>query len=186
MLRRLTIVVVVAAVCAGCAINPSDSSQAIADKDVPFALLDPHAPAVLTKPGGSATSICLVEDDHLLVGQRQLDNSPRPVDILRSLSAVTDEEAARGLSTAISSAELITDVTIAGGTATVILADGATKDLTPDPLAAVAQIVCTLTDQPGIGLVRFQVGGSPVEIPRADGSLTDQPVTRDDYRTMLQ
>ena len=185
-MRRPVALAILAVVLAGCAIHPSDRSESVTDQDVPYALLDPHAPPVVAVPGGTAISICLVADDHLVVGQRELDKTPKLLDILRSLGAVTDQEAARGLGTALSSVELITDVTLAGGTATVHLADGATKNLAPDPLTGTAQIVCTLTNQPGVGLVRFEVSGNAVDVPRADGSLTGAPVTRDDYSTLLQ
>lgn len=189
MRRRaaLAILAILAVALTGCAVHPSDRAESVADDDVPYALLDPHAPPVVAVPGGTAISVCLVaSDDHLVVGQRELDRTPKLLDILRSLGAVTDQEAARGLGTALSSVELITDVTLAGGTATVHLADNATKNLAPDPLTGTAQIVCTLTNQPGVGLVRFEVSGNAVDVPRADGSLTGDPVTRDDYSALLQ
>ena len=47
----------------------------------------------------------------------------------------------------------------------------------------------TLTDRgPGIGRVRFTVGGTAVPVPRGDGSAPQQPdqsVSRDDYLALV-
>jgi spore germination protein GerM len=69
----------------------------------------------------------------------------------------------------------------------------AAVDLTPGfaelpgdrQLRAVAQMTCTLTAQPGVGQVRYTLGGSSIAVPRADGSVTGDPVTRQDYGSLL-
>jgi spore germination protein GerM len=48
---------------------------------------------------------------------------------------------------------------------------------------AVAQIVWTVTEFPGVQQVRFSIDGQPLEVPTDEG-LTDQPVDRDDYRSV--
>ena len=51
----------------------------------------------------------------------------------------------------------------------------------PLQLVAVAQLVLTLTDRPGVGHVVFVDGaGAPVPVPRADGSTGDD-VSAEDY-----
>ena len=47
---------------------------------------------------------------------------------------------------------------------------------------AVAQLVLTLTDRPGIGQVLFTVNEEAVEVPRLNGSIARGPVSRDDYQ----
>ena len=54
-----------------------------------------------------------------------------------------------------------------------------------DQILAIAQVVCTITGLPGIGQVRFTQQGRPTDVPRADSSLTDKPVSRDDYQSLL-
>ena len=50
---------------------------------------------------------------------------------------------------------------------------------------AIAQLVYTLTAQPGIGQVVFEVGGTPIDVPRSDGSLATGRITRDDLPGVL-
>jgi spore germination protein GerM len=68
-----------------------------------------------------------------------------------------------------------------GGTAIVDLSRPFTALSGSDQLLALAQIVFTLTSRPGIGQVQFTLGGAAIDIPRANGSLTPSPVSRDDY-----
>ena len=81
--------------------------------------------------------------------------------------------------------DLIGKVEVSGGIATVDLRP-AISDLGADEqLLAVAQLVCTLTNRPGVGPVAFTLDGAPVDVPRADGSLTSGVVSRDDYADLL-
>lgn len=185
MKRTFMTVALVLAV-AGCAVRADRTVEHIDDQAVPFGLLDPSAPAVVAVAGGRFVSVCLLDDGTLVTVQRQLaDNAPL-VDVARAAGALTDTEAARGLQTKLSGPDEIVSVSLQAGTARVDLAK--TSDQTPsaDPLATIAQLVCTLTAQPGVGLVVFSVNGTPIEVPIADGSLTDRPVTRDDYASSVE
>ncbi len=53
------------------------------------------------------------------------------------------------------------------------------------PFVAVAQLVLTLTAQPGVGQVVFVIGEDTAQIPRADNTLTNAPVSRDDFIELL-
>lgn len=170
----------------GCSIQRTERVTRIDDEDVPFGLLDPDAPGVAAVPGGQQIAIYLLDEDGALVPTiRQVSSDPTLFEITRALGATTDDEAERGLQTKISGPDDILDVTLSGGTATVTLAAGASQTLTADPLATVAQITCTLTLQAGVGLVRFAIEDQAIDIPRADGTLTDEPVGRDDYAALI-
>jgi spore germination protein GerM len=174
-----------ALVLAACGVKEDDSARRIDDDAVPYDLLDPDAPAIV--PGrGRAVQLCLLEDDELRMVERPLTNEATRTDIVRALSALTDGEARTGLRTALGSGSEVVAVDVVGGTATVDFGAGAEEAITSEPLATVAQIVCTLTAQPGIGLVRFSIDGSPIEVPTADGTLTGDPVSRDDYSALLR
>jgi spore germination protein GerM len=79
----------------------------------------------------------------------------------------------------------VRDVELTGGVATVSLTR-AFADVEADAqLLAIGQLVCTLTARPGTGQVRFTLDGTDIDVPRQDGSLTAEPVTRDDYRDLI-
>lgn len=183
-LRRIALAVGVLAL-AGCSPLTEGEAHEIADDAVPFGLLDPDAPALIPETEGVTVSVCLVGDDLLVATSRILEGPVKPIDLLRSLSReVSDDEARFGLRTALTDPDTIGGVTVRAGTAHVDLervpsAGGGTSAV------AVGQIVCTLTNQPGIGLVTFTVGGRPVQVPRPDGSLSDGPVSRDDFEPLM-
>lgn len=182
----LVIGLLVAVLVGGCSIQRTERVTRIDDEDVPFGLLDPDAPGVAAVPGGQQIAIYLLDETGALVPTiRQVSSDPTLYEITRALGATTDDEAERGLQTKISGPDDILDVTLSGGTATVTLAAGASQTLTADPLGTVAQITCTLTLQAGVGLVRFAIEDQAIDIPRADGTLTDEPVGRDDYASLI-
>ena len=177
---RFLATVVLAAISA-CSVAADDEASAIDVDAVPFDLLDPDAPNVAPVVDGRSATVCLLRDEQLVVVQREVERDADLRTVLVSLAGVSDAEAAAGLETAVSGADEIHEVDTAGGIATVDFDAAADQTLTPDPLATIAQLVCTLTAQPGIGAVRFTVDGDPIDVPRQDGSLTDAPVSRDDY-----
>ena len=67
-------------------------------------------------------------------------------------------------------------------TATVDLGGSFHATTWPSRIIAVAQIVYTATEQPGVTRVRFELKGQPVDVPRAgDARLTSKPLSRADY-----
>jgi hypothetical protein len=60
--------------------------------------------------------------------------------------------------------------------------------LTRDQVLAFAQLVLTLTAQPGIGQVTFTAGGEPISAQRGDGSVArpDVPLTYEDYAELTE
>jgi spore germination protein GerM len=172
-------------VLAGCAIESQGRAREIPDDGVPYGLLDPDAAAVVPQPIGQAVELCLLQGDALVPVERAVDPPASLIDVARALAKVTEVEAAAALRTSIVAADEIVGVRQAAGVATVDLAAEASQRLTADPLATVAQLVCTLTRQPGVGLVRFTVADVPAEVPRADGSLSSGPVSADDYSGLL-
>ena len=62
----------------------------------------------------------------------------------------------------------------------------ATVDFTANPIQvvgtsqtlAIAQVVFTATQQPGVTGVLFQIGGQPIEVPTASGATVPGPVDR--------
>lgn len=167
-----------------CSPSAEHGANEVADDAVPFALLDDDAPALIPQAGGTSATLCLVRGDRVVPVTRSLPGDPEPTDLVVSLADdVADIEASQGLRTALISTR-VREVSVRGGTALVELT-GLPEGGSQEPMLAVAQIVCTLTSQPGIGQVQFSVANAPVQVPRPDGSLADGTVTRDDYADVL-
>ena len=171
---------------AGCGVDSDGRVHRIGDEDVPYGLLDPAAKQPVQQPGGDSVRICLLDDADLREVTRGVARGTDLRGIIGALGSLTDREAAQGLHTALGGPDEVRRVTVAEGTASVDFAPDTEQTITADPLATVAQIVCTLTAQPGIGRVMFSLAGAPIEVPEADGTLTDDPVSRDDYAVMLR
>jgi len=72
------------------------------------------------------------------------------------------------------------------GIAVIELTDELLDDVgREEQLLAVAQLTCAVTLEPGVELVRFSRDGASIEVPRADGSLTSDPVEVADYVDVL-
>lgn len=172
-------------VVAGCSVATRDTATSIDDDTVPYGLLDRGAVAVVPQETGRETGLCLLRGDALVQVTRRLAPPVSLLDIARALAEVTASDTADELRTSLVAGDEIVSVERAAGVATVDLAEDASQRLTADPLATVAQLVCTLTLQPGVGLVRFTVSEIPVEVPLADGTLSSGPVSADAYGALL-
>ena len=189
--RRLGLpgLVIAGALLVGCGISPDESPRAQPDEDVPFDLLargdGPTTTAVT--PATVPVSICLVRSDGQLVSlRRDLPPDTTLAGVVTSLGdPPTDAERSLGLSTAISDDAVVNAVRTEAGVADVDLGAGVVEGSASNQLEAVAQIVCTLTQQPGVGQVRFLVDGVNVEVARGDGSTTSEAVSRRDYAGLM-
>lgn len=173
---------------AACGVPTDENAAFDRSEDVPFGLLDPAAPTTTTAaaPVAQAT-LCLRADGHLVSVQRPVAAVPRG-EALRDMleSDPTEAEQGRGLRSALFAEGLVHTVTVGGGIASVDLSPLFREGSATDQLLAIAQVVCTLTAQPGVGQVSFTVEGGSVEVPRGDGSLTASPLSRDDYAGLIQ
>ena len=165
-----------------------DRARSETDDGVPFDLLEPNVPPLFTTTSaGSATGapLCFVLGDGLVVVETPLPPSTNLEDVVFAL-AQPPQESDPALRTAIGDPPIVRDVGLRSGVAHVDLTTDVAELGGDEQLHAVGQLVCTLTAQPGVGLVSFTLDGSPVDVPRADGSLTDRPVSRDDYGELLE
>lgn len=180
-----------------CTASVDEQARVIDDAEVPFELLVPATPAADTTtttaaPDGIVRPVYLVAEDGLVAVERTVDDPTPEVLIAELVNGPSQTERDDGLSSPLADGgdddvdeQLIAAVELARGVATVDLAAGFTSLPSDRQVGAIAQIVLTLTAQPGIGQVAFTLEAFPVDVPRADGTTTTDPVARSDYRDLL-
>lgn len=167
-----------------CGVATSDEVQTFEADDVPFGLLEADRVPVALSPGtGSVVEVFLFDaDSQTVVPVTRELSDPAPAAIVDELeTGPTDVESRLGLRSALVDVQAVGDVDVEGATAFVDLTASFTALSGSDQIVAIAQLVFTLTSRPAIDRVAVRVDGEVVDVPRADGTLTRDPLTRDDY-----
>ncbi len=195
---------------AGCGLPNDDQFTAIQPGDIPFGIADTTTtstttttipPATTTTaPEATTTTTTTIPTEtvslfYILNGRLQpvLRPLPLPVTPQAALAALQrgpeEKDQPPGLRSAVPAGSVGT-VQVAAGVATVDVAPAFVQPTTAegqvpvpnvDQPLAFGEVVLTLTSLPGIGQVRFTVGGQPQAALVADGSLVDVPVSADNY-----
>ena len=183
----LTVAITGLLLATGCGVQASDEASTAGPGEVPFDLL---APAVSTTSTtlpeltSREVHVWFVVDDRLIGLERTVST---PVGVGRVLAALlagpTDGEATLGVRSALTDLG-VGDAAAAAGVATIELTSEFAEAPTREQLLALGQLVYTATGLPDVEAVTFLIDGSPVEVPRADGSLSGRRVTRADYASL--
>jgi hypothetical protein len=187
MRRRLpasTALITVTLALASCALPTQDRAERI--DAVPFDLTETTVSGPTTSLGpleeltAETTQIFLVQDGRLVAVSRPAIGEPDEIiDLLAD--GATDDEARRGIRSAVVSNEILALTAVEDRIATIDLAPSFTEIPASEQRLAVAEITYTLTGLPEIAGVAFTLGGRPTSVPRGDGTSSDGPVDRDDY-----
>jgi spore germination protein GerM len=177
---------VVALMSAACGIPTASTPTPIAKSDVPYHLLNPPT-TTTTVPGtppavGVAEQIYLVSPDgHLVAATREVAVPASPTQVVGALLAgPTATETAAGIQSFLTHTGV--QVTAqASGAATVDFSTNPIQVVGPDQTLAIAQVVYTVTQQPGTTGVTFEIDGKAIEVPTAAGAQVPGPVGRVDY-----
>ena len=172
---------------AGCGIPTASAPTPIARSDVPYHLLDP--PVTTTTAPGTPPAVGVPEQIYLVAPTGHLVAAAREVAVPANLSQVlgallagpTATESASGVQSYLTGTGIEATVTQAAGVATVHFSSDPIQVVGPDQTLAIAQVVYTLTQQPGVTSVAFTIGGKPIEVPTAAGAQVAGPVGRGDY-----
>ena len=172
-----------------CGVPTSSEPTLARDRDVPFGLLATSTTTTSTteppSPVARPLIICVYRDTQLVLALRP-SLQPGVAAALEALrQGLTPAERRGGLTSAVVDPSVIANITPRAGVGLVDLAPSFTAAGPGDQLRIIAQLVCSVTAQPGIGQVLFTLAGNPVEVPRGDGSVTAAPVSRDDYAAMI-
>lgn len=182
------VVSAVALLVIGCGVPMDQTATVAPDADVPYDLLS--STTTTTPPSGSPaegeTTICLAVDGLLLSLGRDRGGDP-PLSTLEALvgAGPTEGESSLGLRSVVEGVDLIDGIEQAGNVGEVSLGGRFAELAADQQLLAVAQLTCTLTSQPGIDTVTFQLDGDDVEVPVESGELVDRPVARADFGRLI-
>ncbi|MFF5081564.1 GerMN domain-containing protein [Actinoplanes sp. NPDC000266] len=167
------------ALLASCGVPAEDSPHPV---ELPRAPLNNSGTPAVPPAGEVAHVLCLVRDDRLVQSVRRAPSYPSVQQQMNDLvTGPAPEESESGLSTAL--AGLTVTATAGPGTrVTVEVSEGETHK---DDILAYGQMVCTLTARPDVAAVSFTREGRGLEVPRADGTLTEGPLTSGDYAALV-
>ena len=182
-----TLVAIAAFGCTACGVPLQDDASPLSPDQLPDGLR-PSASTIVGEqvPDTSAdqepVDVWFVREDRLASARHRIDPPVTPERVLAELlTGPTEAEQDRSLRSAVPDAAVVTSVSVAGGVATVGLAPEFSDIPASDQVLAVGQLVLTLTDQRGIGRVRFVVDDAQIAVPLPSGESSDQSVSRDDY-----
>ncbi len=168
----------------GCGVPADSGPRVIANDNVPPGLLDrdPVVAPTSVVPHAGTITVFLVSGERLAGVARETPAPPGSEAALQSLLVgPTREEVASGLRSAIGVDAGVTVTGVDAGRARVELGRLLSTTAASDQVLAIAQIVYTLTNIPGTIAVAFTIDRAPVEVPRADRTLTAGPVGRADF-----
>jgi spore germination protein GerM len=175
-------VLVVIVVSGGCGVPLESSPSRLSDDAFPEGL----RPSASTVPDAPAEQepidVWYVGDDRLVSTRHRIDPPTTPQKALEELlSGPTEAEQNRSLRTAIPDAAAVVEVSVVRGVATVTLTQAFSEIPAGDQVLAVGQIVLTLTDQRGVGRVRFAVDDAEIAVPLPSGETSGDGVSRDEF-----
>jgi spore germination protein GerM len=195
-LRAFALAAVIA-VAAGCGVSTNDEPQPIARENVPSDLLETEA-AAGEEPVADPTDLqqvpvwFLVDDGETIKLHKVMRGVPWPVqtelriDALLNPDGPTPDERSQGISTAIPGDARLTAVPTQDGTVLEVSLSDDFYELRGNTfMRAVAQLVFTATEMPGVLAVRFvNQDGRFIEVLDDEGESRDEPVGREDYTNL--
>ena len=188
MTRLATALLVVAL--AACGVPEDDDPRTIATDNIPFQLLAPATSTTSTVVDDrrqTGIGIYLVTADGALV-QRPRTVSGAP-SVAKAMAVLLEgpnaDEAAANLTTVVATGtQLLGFEGPIEGLVTVDLSSEFLQVTGPRQIQAIAQVVFTLVDVPGVQKVLFRFEGERSEVPDGNGELTSEPLNRADYRSL--
>ncbi|MFN8024250.1 MAG: GerMN domain-containing protein [Acidimicrobiales bacterium] len=170
------------AVPAACGVPVEDTARRIPAERIPDGLRPTDTTIVATPDERETIDVWLVRDDRLVASRHEVDRPATAQSALDELLSGPDEsEQGRSLRSAIPDAAVVVSAEVVGGIARVELAPSFADVPAGDQVLAVGQIVLTLTDLRGVGLVSFAVEDGPIAVPLPSGGSSGERVSRDDY-----
>ncbi len=186
---RVTLAAVLAAglvaASAGCGLPAENSAREVEPPRGPYQAWTSQTPQAADS-GTVPERLYLLDNDKLVLVVRHVRTESTIDELIRDLLAgPTDGERRAGLTSALLGSDVIAGARLTGGEAVIELTARLDQTGRTDQVLAFAQIVCTLTARPEITGVTFTRDGRRIGVPRADGSLSQGPLTASDYSTLV-
>lgn len=185
-IARVAIVACLGALVA-CGVPSDRGPRAIPQRDVPFDLLaaPTTSPPTTQFQAREIVPIYLIGSGRLALVTREVQP---PASLLRIVQALlagpTADESGSGLRTAITGQTNVLSIRVQETIATIDLSGGFADIGGREQILALAQLVYTTTARPAVRGVRLSLDGRVVEVPRGDGTLTQEPLRREDFGTL--
>ena len=178
--------IAIASTIAGCGVRTQADPEELNRDDVPFGLLEPGSAGASPEQGDTPFGLYFVDDAGALAPVVRTHPDPLgPGETLRELLAGPNAvEAELGLATAIPPGTNARAAVLSGDVVVIELAGSVVEASRIDAVAAIAQLVFTITELGDVTQVLFRLDGESVEVPRGDGTLTAGPVERGDYASL--
>jgi hypothetical protein len=182
---RIAALILAGLLLGGCGVSAEDEPHAV---DLPRRPLTSSSPSAGDPgPAGEVAEVlCLVRDGRLVQTVRRIESVPtaqRQADDL--VAGPTDAEREVGLTTALAGLSLAVEFPNGTSLAQVEVTEADEANARNDEMIAYAQIVCTLTAREDVGSVVFTRGSERLEVPRADGSLSREPLYSSDFSSLI-
>lgn len=188
-MTRLWPVALLALALAGCGISAEDHPRPMPRPNLPTPATTPATaptPATAAASGSVAEVLYFVRNGALVAVTRKATFHPSTTTLIDDLEAGPSEaERDAGLTSALQGIDVVTSARVDDELAVVELASAPVGAGRSDEALIYAQLVCTLTSRPDIRGVMFTRNGTPVGVPRGDGSLSLGPLTAGDYASLI-
>jgi spore germination protein GerM len=185
-IRALAVLVVVlGAVLVACGVPSEEEPRDLAAESVQFDLLEPSSSTTATTAAPAdvrTVDVFLLRNDQLTPVRRDVSVDIEAGGVVAELlEPLSEDETEDGYGTAIPEGTELHGARLDGTTLTLNLGEELNTVQGERQTIAIAQIVFTATELRSVTGVRFQIEGTPVEVPKGDGTLTSSPLKRSDY-----
>ncbi len=185
--RRTTLVAVILLVVVGCGVPVQREAAPIEPGAIPTQLRDPDeptSPEATTTPGRPTVQVDFVRRDRLVSLRRDAPGDRLAAVVQALKDGPTKTEQANAITTALPPDLSLTVLAVQNRRVILDLSGQTDGRSATENVLAVGQIVLSLTALPTIDEVLFTHDGATVEALLADGALTTDPLTAEDYETL--
>lgn len=168
----------------GCGIPTDQQAVALDPSAAPYRAVTRDR--AIPPTGSFRIVVFLVRDGALLPVPRRVPSRATPDQVLTALAGgPTATERAEGVTTVLPVDGDVTLTRLDGSVATVSVPAAPDTSARSDAVLGFGQVVLSLTALAVVDGVLFEQDGKPLQVPRADGSLSTGPLARLDFRELI-